>query len=456
MRRAEQFILGRPQAVSRRLWNASERIAQAVAHPIRIRILTSLNTRAMSPKEFSVLYPEYGISTIAKHFRRLEALGYIEEVGRGPYGSRIFGIRTNRVFDESSLERLGWARTDWTGAVSSSYAERIAEALETETFGSRGDSRFLWTPLYLDERAWNAAILAIDALFYYGFWLHIEAQERLREGGEESISATAGFGCFESPDDGEALPIVPPIHFSPSSAGSDPSELLVEEAVLKGFGHPIRIKILSALNRRPLSPKEFCQLHPEYALQVVAKHFRRLEELGWIELLKERAAVTDTNVFCLRPEPARFDQSNYAVLPRAIRQDAESVLTTTYLERLADAVVANTISSRPESHLSWSGFRYDLQAWTELVTAIDSVYHFAIQLQHHSVRRLGSEGGHGIPVTLACACFPSPQDAKPVDDETLQDILRKRHDPAVERLGEYLQQLIERSQKQPPVTPFVP
>ena len=449
-------LLGRPQRAPKRLWDASERIVHALAHPIRIQILIALNNRAMSPKEFTELHPGSRISTVAKHFRRLEDLGYIEEVGRGPYGSRLFGISPNRVLDEASLVRLGDARTDWTGAVSSSYAERIAESLEAGTFASRVDSRFLWTPLYLDARAWNAAILAIDALFYYGFWLHIAARERLRESGEEAISATAGLGCFESPEDGEALPIIPPMHFRPPSSEADPSELLVDDAVLKGFGHPIRIKILSALNRRPLSPKEFCRLYPKYRLQVVAKHFRRLEELGWIELLKERTAVADTNVFCLRPEPARFDQSNYAALPPAIRSDADSVLITTYLDRLADAVVANTIDPRPESHLSWSGFRYDLQAWTELITAIDSVYHFALQLQHHSVRRAGSEGGHGIPVTLSCACFPSPRDAKPVDEETLQDILRKRHDPAVERLDEYLQQLIARSQRHPPTHPFVP
>lgn len=449
-------LLGRPQRAPKWLWDASERIVQALAHPIRIQILTALNNRAMSPKEFTELHPDYSISTVAKHFRRLEAFGYIEEVGRGPYGSRLFGISPNRVLDEASLVRLGAARTDWTGAVSSSYAERIAESLETGTFASRADSRFLWTPLYLDARAWNAAILAIDALFYYGFWLHIAAQERLRESGEEPISATVGLSCFESPDDGEALPIIPPMHFRPPSPAADPSEILVDEAVLKGFGHPIRIKILSALNRRPLSPKEFCQLFPKYTLQVVAKHFRRLEELGWIELLKQRAAIADTNVFCLRPEPARFDQSNYAALPQAIRRDADAVLITTYLDRLADAVVANTIDARPESHLSWSGFRYDLQAWTELIRAIDSVYHFALQLQHHSVRRSGSEGGHGIPVTLACACFPSPQDAKPVDEETLQDILGKRHDPEVERLNEYLQQLMAKSQQQPTTPPFVP
>lgn len=421
-------------------------MVRAVAHPIRIRILTALNTRRMSPKEFSILYPEYGISTVAKHFRRLERLGYIAEVERGSYGSRIFGIRTNRVFDESSLNRLGSARTDWTGAVSSSYAERIAEALETATFASRADSRFLWTPLYLDERAWNAALMAIDALFYHGFWLHIDAEKRLSESEEEAIITTVGLGCFESPEDGEAYPVVPPIRFSARSGTSGgASELLVDEGILKGFGHPIRIKILSALGRRPLSPKEFCQMHPEHTLQVVAKHFRRLEELGWIELLKERTAFADTNIFCLRPEPARFNQSNYAALPEAIRQDADSVLITTYLERLADAVVANTISPRPESHLSWSGFRYDRQAWSQLVTAIDCVYHFALLLQHHSVRRHGSPGGGSFPVTLACACFPSPPDAKLVDDETLKDIVRKRHDPAVERLGEYLHRLIQES-----------
>lgn len=444
----QPLILGRPHAGAQRLWDASERMVQAVAHPIRIRILTALNTRSMSPKEFSELYPQYPLPTVAKHFHRLKALDYVEEVGRGPYGSRIFGIRTVRFIDQSSLIRLGAARQDWTGAVSSSYAERIAEAIGGSTFASRADSRFLWTPLLLDERAWIAAIMAMDALFFYGFWLHIEAAARLEESGEDHIVATVGLGCFQSPDDGVAMPIIPPMRFDAPAEAEDASELLVDEAIIKAFGHPVRIKILAALNRGPMSPKEFCEQNPKYGLQVVAKHFRRLENLGWIEVLRERTGIGDATVFCLRPQPGRFDQSNYAALPGAIRQDAESVLVTTYLERLADAVVANTINRRPESHLTWTGFHYDDRAWKDLVTALDSVYHYALLLQHHSVRRRDSTAGDGIQATLACACFPSPHGARTVDHETLAEVVDRAADPRVRQLGDYLGEIIKRMQEQ--------
>ncbi|HZY74232.1 MAG TPA: winged helix-turn-helix domain-containing protein [Edaphobacter sp.] len=443
MAAGESLIFGTPPAATELLWISSERVIEALASPIRIRILGALNDGPMSPGEFTRAHPQYSLPTATKHFHRLEKLGYIGEIGKGPGGSRIFALGVRAFFDEMSIRRMGDAGQDVDGAICTTYVERISKAFAEETFDSRPDARFHWTPLYLDERAWKAAVRATDALLIHAIRLHQEAAERLKTTDEPPITVTTGFWCLPSPSDGDIVPVVPPMHLNPKSDRPSEDDLCLDESIIKAFEHPLRTRILSALRMRPMSPKELTDLFPKYSLQAVAKHCRRLEQLGCIEIASRRVGFADQNVFCLRPSHARFDPRAYVALPDAIRRDANSVQVATFVNRLHETLLSGVLLTRPEAHLTWSGLRFDESAWHQMVEAVDSVYHFCLNLQHITARRLDAAGASAFPVTFSSACFLSPDNASTVQDATIDEIMSLNSVPHREALERYLTQVIE-------------
>jgi DNA-binding transcriptional ArsR family regulator len=83
-------------------------VAKAMAHPLRVQILATLNKRVMSPSEFSRCFDEK-LQNTSYHFRVLQKSDLIEEVGnRQVRGSTEHFYRaTKRVlFDGQAWDDL--------------------------------------------------------------------------------------------------------------------------------------------------------------------------------------------------------------------------------------------------------------------------------------------------------------------------------------------------------------
>jgi DNA-binding transcriptional ArsR family regulator len=191
------------------------RMAKAMSHPLRIRILAELNNRVMSPTLFfnECNVEGHSLSTIAKHFRKLVKYGYLEVIEQKSGDVRRGGVETfyratkRTVFDESSWPSIPDAlKNTVTAEVFRAFAERVKKAIEAGTIDARDDRHFTWTGFLLDRRGWDELIQSVDGLFYTAFEIADAADRRIRETGEEPIHATLSLAAFESPTDSTKAP----------------------------------------------------------------------------------------------------------------------------------------------------------------------------------------------------------------------------------------------------------
>jgi DNA-binding transcriptional ArsR family regulator len=391
----------------------------SLVHPTRLTILRELAKEPMGPPEVQRRHPHLSLPFVRGHFRALEKLGYIERDpnyrGRGslyrPCSARV-------LFDRSSLEELGDASGHFTAAVCLNYVERIAQAFDASTFSARADSRFTWTVLYLDEERWRRAVSAADSLFWYSLLVRKRAADRLATSGDAPIPATTGFCCIASPESSEGIPVIPPMAYEVAIGQYHSGSLTVSQNLARALTHPVRGRILHELARQPLSPVQLsgaCSI----PVETIWKHCRRLEEFGCIECLKRRSAVSDHNVFALLPH-SLFDASTYGAFPPSIRLDVDCLTVSSYVERIADSILAGTIKDRLDSHLTWTGLHLDEQGWTELVPAVDAVFRFILFLQRHVPPR--ADTSDLIPVTLGFSCFQSPEGSPVIADDKVDGL----------------------------------
>jgi DNA-binding transcriptional ArsR family regulator len=192
----------------------SQRLAKALAHPVRIQILVETNKRPMSATEFSNWTGgEVSPSKANRHFKYLEKLDCLELVEERQGGRRrggkekIYRALQRSLFDESTWDGLPDSlQVGVTGETISSYIERLAEAAMAGTIDTRQDRHLTWTGMHYDEQAWGELIERLNELFWFSLELRVEAALRMIKSGEDPIPVTVGLACFESPRDAAVAP----------------------------------------------------------------------------------------------------------------------------------------------------------------------------------------------------------------------------------------------------------
>lgn len=178
------------------------RLGKALSHPLRVRILSVANHRVVSPAEFAREFGE-PLPSVSYHFKTLERLECIELVKTEPRRGAVehFYRGTKRAF----LSDAAWKQLPQplqggvTGAVLQTFVERAVDALEAGTFDARDDSHLSWTPVILDEEAWQGMASILERTLEQVLDLQAEAAGRLAESGEDGITAIVAVAGFESP-----------------------------------------------------------------------------------------------------------------------------------------------------------------------------------------------------------------------------------------------------------------
>jgi hypothetical protein len=190
---------------------------------------------------------------------------------------------------------------------------------------------------------------------------------------------------------------------------------VVDERLAKAFGHPLRARIIFELNLRLMSAKQFIEKHPQYSSSHVYEQFGLLEDWKCIELVEERSGGARrgaTEKFYCATVRCVFDQSTWERMPRSAKNNATGNSITTYIERLAEAVKAKTIDSRPDRILSWMNGSFDQQAWDEMITELTEVFVRFPDRISKAAGRLQKSGEEPIPITVALSCFESPPESE--------------------------------------------
>jgi DNA-binding transcriptional ArsR family regulator len=163
------------------------RLIKALAHPLRVRILSVLETRELaSPNELS---EELGVSlgVVSYHVRRLHALGFLELVKRTPRRGAIehhYRAKARpRVSDEVWAETPGIVKRAMVGATLDQITGYINAAAAGGGF-DRTEAHLSRTVLMLDDEGW--AQLAKEMIGW------VEQIERIETEAQERIQASPG------------------------------------------------------------------------------------------------------------------------------------------------------------------------------------------------------------------------------------------------------------------------
>ncbi|HVY78347.1 MAG TPA: helix-turn-helix domain-containing protein [Solirubrobacterales bacterium] len=177
-----------------------QRLVKALAHPLRVEILTILNERMASPNELSKELEE-GLSQVSYHVKVLKDFECIEMVKTEPRRGAVehYYRATERAF----LTDKDWqALPDSVKpGVSSSAIQMIMNdvvgALAGGTFDARDDRHISWTPGVVDEKGWADSVDLVAGTLEGLIKIHAESAKRLAKSGEEGIPATAVLMNFE-------------------------------------------------------------------------------------------------------------------------------------------------------------------------------------------------------------------------------------------------------------------
>ena len=192
----------------------------------------------------------------------------------------------------------------------------------------------------------------------------------------------------------------------------------VSERLAKALASPLRVRILDTLNRHTMSVTGFIAAFPQYSHPQVYRQFRTLERLECIEFVEEKTGGNrrgGRERFFRATARSLFDESGWASLPDSVKNKITSSVFSTYIDRVADATRAGTIDRRPDRHFTWSDPYFDEQAWDETVAEVDAVFHRIAIREAEAKARMGESGEKPIPVTVALACFESPDPPAPRD-----------------------------------------
>lgn len=168
------------------------RLIKALAHPLRVRILSILETRDIaSPNEMA---DELSVSlgVMSYHVRRLHALGFLELVKRTPRRGAI--EHHYRAKARPHVTDQGWAETPsivkraMVGASLQQITGFINAAAAQGGF-DRGDAHLSRTVVALDDQGWRALAAEMARLMERVDELQEESLERVKASGDHAEAA---------------------------------------------------------------------------------------------------------------------------------------------------------------------------------------------------------------------------------------------------------------------------
>lgn len=182
-----------------------QKLVKALAHPLRVEILTILNERMASPNELSKELDE-GLSQVSYHVKVLKDFDCIEMVKTEPrrgavehyYRATARAYLTDRDWRSLPASVKPGVSASSVGMVN----EQVFAALSSGTFDSRDDRHISWTPGIVDQQGWEESVELVNDTLEQIINIHAGSAKRLAKSGEEGIPAMAVLMNFETPTAG--------------------------------------------------------------------------------------------------------------------------------------------------------------------------------------------------------------------------------------------------------------
>src|SRR4051794_23226669 len=178
------------------------RLAKALSHPMRTRILSILNERVASPNEIAEMIDER-LPNVSYHVRALLELDCIELVSTAQRRGAIehyYRALTRPFFSDRDWKRLPRSgRQAVTDLTLQMVWEETSAAIKKGTFENRSDRHLSRSPLVLDEQGWAELNDLLAKALAQSEGIAEKSAKRLAKSGDEGTSTLFVMMHFETP-----------------------------------------------------------------------------------------------------------------------------------------------------------------------------------------------------------------------------------------------------------------
>ena len=178
------------------------RLAKALSHPMRTRILAILNERVASPNEISEMIDER-LPNVSYHVRALLELGCVELVSTAQRRGAIehyYRAIVRPFFSDRDWKKLPQSGRQAVSDVALQMIwEDISSAIRGGTFESRPDRHLSRSVLELDEAGWKELTELLGSALEETEKIEKRSAERLKENDRDAVPVRVVMMHFESP-----------------------------------------------------------------------------------------------------------------------------------------------------------------------------------------------------------------------------------------------------------------
>jgi DNA-binding transcriptional ArsR family regulator len=178
------------------------RIAKALSHPMRARILVILNERVASPNEIAETIDER-LPNVSYHVRALLELGCIELVDTAQRRGAIehyYRAIVRPFFSDRDWKRIPRsARQAISDTALEIVWEDVSDAVKAGTFDGRPDRYLTHSPMVLDEQGWTEMTAVMAKAFAEAEKVESRSAGRLKRSKEDGVPTRVVLMQFESP-----------------------------------------------------------------------------------------------------------------------------------------------------------------------------------------------------------------------------------------------------------------
>ncbi|HET9676877.1 MAG TPA: helix-turn-helix domain-containing protein [Solirubrobacterales bacterium] len=180
----------------------TQQLAKALAHPLRVRILSSLSKGISSPNQ---LAQELGepLGNVSYHVKTLLDYDCVELVKTEPRRGAVehFYRATDRAFlsDSDWAKIPASARKGISGSILESIGQSATEAMAEGTLSARSDSHLSENPLQLDKQGWKELNKILAETVSKATAIQKESRKRMGKDKATAIQTKLAIMHFEVP-----------------------------------------------------------------------------------------------------------------------------------------------------------------------------------------------------------------------------------------------------------------
>lgn len=182
----------------------TQQLAKALAHPLRVRILSSLHKGISSPNQLSQELDE-PLGNVSYHVKTLLEYDCVELVKTEPRRGAVehFYRATERAFfsDADWAKIPASARKGINGVALETIGEDATAAMIAGTIDARIDSHLSQTPLLLDQTGWDEVTTLLAETLSRALEIQEESATRLADEKSDSIATSLSILHFEKAGD---------------------------------------------------------------------------------------------------------------------------------------------------------------------------------------------------------------------------------------------------------------